>query len=163
MITSNYSTARYNLYENDGQGNFSGPIVYNASTAGSCVILHDRDNDGDMDITGIDEVDDLIFLFENDSTLTDIDETISNPKAILGQSFPNPARDRITINYTLLKNESTMLNIYNELGAIVSSYELDFYKKSIDIQISTNKPGVYIYGISIQGINASERKTFVVE
>jgi hypothetical protein len=36
-----------------------------ASSAGSCAILHDRDNDGDLDITGVDEIDDFIFLYEN--------------------------------------------------------------------------------------------------
>ncbi|WP_419163098.1 FG-GAP-like repeat-containing protein [Candidatus Palauibacter sp.] len=36
-----------------------------ARTAASCAILHDRDNDGDLDITGIDEIDDLLLLFEN--------------------------------------------------------------------------------------------------
>jgi hypothetical protein len=31
----------------------------------SCTVLHDRDNDGDLDISGIDEMVDLLILFEN--------------------------------------------------------------------------------------------------
>ena len=36
-----------------------------ATKAGSCAILHDRDRDGDLDITGVDEKDDKILLWEN--------------------------------------------------------------------------------------------------
>jgi hypothetical protein len=34
-------------------------------SAASCVVLHDRDGDGDLDITGIDELDDLLLFFRN--------------------------------------------------------------------------------------------------
>ena len=163
MITSNYSTAKYNLYENDGTGNFIDPIVYNASTAGSCVILHDRDNDGDMDITGIDEVDDLIFLFENDSTLTNIDEFYSDKKSILGQCFPNPASESITINYKLVNNESAVIIIYDQTGKIVVKKGLNPSKKSITIPVSEFKTGIYIYGISINDSMVDYQRTFIVE
>ena len=42
----------------------SAPLVL-ACSSSSCAILHDRDNDGDLDVGGIDEVDDLLILFEN--------------------------------------------------------------------------------------------------
>jgi hypothetical protein len=37
-----------------------------ASGAGSCAVLVDRDGDGDLDLTGVDELDDLLMLFRND-------------------------------------------------------------------------------------------------
>ena len=163
MITSNYSTGKYNLYENDGSGIFLDPIIYNASTAGSCVILHDRDNDGDMDITGIDEVDDLIFIFENDSTLSAIDEIAFKHDLILGQSFPNPARESITINYNLNNNEPTVIIIYDQSGKIVLTKELNPSNHSITIPVSEFKPGIYIYGISINELNVGHQRTFVIE
>ena len=67
-ITSNISGKNLTLYENLGDGSFGNPRTLAASGAGSCAIIHDRDNDGDLDITGVDEIDDLIFLFENRPT-----------------------------------------------------------------------------------------------
>lgn len=66
-ITSNISGKNFTLYENLGDGSFGNPRTLAASGAGSCAIIHDRDNDGDLDITGVDEIDDLIVLFENRS------------------------------------------------------------------------------------------------
>jgi len=162
MITSNYSTAKYNLFENDGSGNFSDPIVYNASTAGSCVILHDRDNDGDMDITGIDEVDDLIFIFENDSTLTSIDEISSVEDLVLGQSFPNPAQDRVTINYDLNDTDKASLKLYDPNGKSITEYKLDPANKTITISTSSLAPGVYTYAILLDGEITNRRKMVIV-
>ena len=65
MVTSNFGSATWTLYENAGDGTFINPRTLQASSAGSCAILHDRDNDGDLDMTGIDEKDDLVFLFLN--------------------------------------------------------------------------------------------------
>ena len=36
-----------------------------ATKAGSCAILHDRDGNGNLDMTGVDEMADVILLFEN--------------------------------------------------------------------------------------------------
>jgi hypothetical protein len=67
MAVSNYS-GTWRVYENDGTGTFANPQDYPASSAASCAIFHDRDNNGVMDMTGIDEIDDLIFLFDNASS-----------------------------------------------------------------------------------------------
>lgn len=65
MVTSDYEGGTFTIYENAGDGTLVNPRTLPASTAGSCAIIHDRDRDGDLDITGVDEVDDKIFLFEN--------------------------------------------------------------------------------------------------
>ncbi len=63
MVTSSYTGNIFRIFENDGSGNFINPADYPASSTASCCILHDRNNDGILDFTGIDEIDDLVFLF----------------------------------------------------------------------------------------------------
>ena len=65
-MTSNFDSSDWTIYENGGDGSFANPRSLAAGSAGSCAILHDRDNDGDLDVTGIDETDDLILLFANE-------------------------------------------------------------------------------------------------
>jgi len=43
-------------YRNDGTGIFINRDDLPSNLAGSCAVFHDRDNDGDMDMTGIDEL-----------------------------------------------------------------------------------------------------------
>lgn len=65
-VSSHFSSGRFEIHENVGGGSLVRfPVALEASEAASCVILHDRDNDGDLDISGIDEIDDLLILFEN--------------------------------------------------------------------------------------------------
>ncbi len=64
IVTSNFRSADFTVFQNDG-GAVSQFGTLPATAAGSCAILHDRDGDGDLDMTGIDELDDLVFLFVN--------------------------------------------------------------------------------------------------
>ena len=66
MVASCFSGAEFIIFENDGNGVFGNTRSYPSSSAGSCAILHDRDNDGDMDMSAIDEIDDILFLYDND-------------------------------------------------------------------------------------------------
>lgn len=90
MISSNYSGVDYTLYENDGTGNYVNPITYPTTGAGSCAIFHDRNNDGVMDITGIDEIDDVVILWEN-SPVTNVENAESTSYNV----YPNPCTDVI--------------------------------------------------------------------
>ncbi len=65
IVTSNFTGANFTLYENDGNGIFINRNDLPSNQAGSCAVFHDRDNDGDMDMTGIDELQDLLILFTN--------------------------------------------------------------------------------------------------
>ena len=47
------------------RGGAAGCYHHHLRPAGSCAVLVDRDNDGDLDMIGIDELDDLLFLFTN--------------------------------------------------------------------------------------------------
>jgi len=65
LVTSNFGGASWTVLENDGRGMFGNARALAASRAGSCAVLVDRDNDGDLDMIGIDELDDLLFVFTN--------------------------------------------------------------------------------------------------
>ena len=64
MVVSTYGGGEYRVFENDGSGNYIDPQDYPAVTAASCITLHDRNRDGIMDMTGIDEIADVMILFE---------------------------------------------------------------------------------------------------
>lgn len=64
MTTSAYSGGSFQVYTNDGAGVFTRVFDLPAFVAGSCTVLHDRDGDGDTDITGIDELGDRVILFQ---------------------------------------------------------------------------------------------------
>lgn len=95
MISSNYSGDDFTLYENDGTGNFINPITYQnpQNQAGSCALFHDRNNDGIMDMTAVDEIADIVVLYEN-SPLTRID-VIENREISV---YPNPTSNWLTLN-----------------------------------------------------------------
>ncbi|MCZ6776624.1 MAG: T9SS type A sorting domain-containing protein, partial [Ignavibacteria bacterium] len=81
-----------------------------------CATLHDRDNDGDLDMTGIDEIDDLIFLFDNNPAVS-VEEDLTVPRQVtLQQNYPNPFNPNTTIGYDLPIEGNVMLKIYNSLG-----------------------------------------------
>lgn len=65
-LTASCFGADYDLYLNLGNGLMGSHTVLPAVTAGSCTVLHDRDGDGDVDITGIDELADRVLLFRQD-------------------------------------------------------------------------------------------------
>lgn len=94
MISSNYSGDDFTLYENDGTGNFINPITYQnpQNQAGSCALFHDRNNDGIMDMTAVDEIADIVVLYEN-SPLTRID-MIENREISV---YPNPTSDWLNL------------------------------------------------------------------
>jgi hypothetical protein len=109
------------------------------------VVLHDRDNDGDMDMTGIDELDDLLILFINDNAVSVEDENISPGMFSLSQNYPNPFNPTTKIKFTVSQSPLlggdgrgglVTLKIYdvlgNEIATLVNQellpgeYEVDF-------------------------------------
>ncbi|MCB0762483.1 MAG: VCBS repeat-containing protein [Flavobacteriales bacterium] len=95
FISSNYSSDDFTLYENLGDGAFGNPITYEAYGAGSCAIFHDRNNDGVMDLTGIDEVDDLVILFTNSPIVHDDSFHDAAPSFAV---WPNPCTDMLHLS-----------------------------------------------------------------
>jgi hypothetical protein len=60
---SNFSSASFTVWRNNGTGTFVSPFTLPTSSAGSCMLILDYDRDGDMDLLGIDELDDTVRLF----------------------------------------------------------------------------------------------------
>lgn len=122
MATSCYSSSTYTIFENDGNGQFTEALNLTAPGASSCVILHDRDNDGDLDITGTDEVDDLVLLFEN------ADSTVSSNVELKKEGFdmtisPNPVIDNINIKVTAVQSEEVVFEIFDLEGKRVMGWK----------------------------------------
>ena len=66
IVTSSFRTKLFLIHENQGDGSFLRlPNQLFALEAASCAILHDCGNDGDLDITGIDEVLDQLLLYRH--------------------------------------------------------------------------------------------------
>lgn len=114
IVTSNYQSKTYTVFENDGTGFFEASVTLDAPEATSCAILHDRDNDGDLDITGTDEQADVILLFENPGPAN----STSEPR---GFDFrvrlsPNPVRGQLRVGYLLPKPADVGLVIFDAMG-----------------------------------------------
>jgi hypothetical protein len=82
IVTSDFGNASWTLYLNQGDGTYGNRSTLRTTEAGSDATFHDRDKDGDLDITGIDELDDLIKLFETVGTPTHV-----NPHRIAAPSL----------------------------------------------------------------------------
>jgi len=64
LVASNYGGGSWTVLENVA-GAFGNPRTLPTAGAGSCAVMSDRDGDGDLDLVGVDEVDDLLYLFRN--------------------------------------------------------------------------------------------------
>lgn len=119
IVTSNYTSVSYLIFENDGFGDFSVADELSATKNASCAILHDRDNDGDLDISATDEGDDRIFLFENvllNNSLEDIAELFNSIRL-----SPNPFEDQLQIDFYLRERAKVNLNVFDVTGRKVAT------------------------------------------
>lgn len=98
IITSNFLSADFTVFENDGNGLFNTSYTLDADQAGSCAIFHDHNNDGLLDLTCVDELSDLLFIYTN-STPNGIEEIRSS-----FELFPNPTSGTVYVK-GLLANE----------------------------------------------------------
>ncbi len=124
MMVSNFGTTtpgsgKWRLWENDSSGNFTVVQDFPARTAASCAVFHDRDNDGDTDITGIDEMEDELVLFRNDSiaVVITVDPVIETFE--LFPNFPNPFNPRTRIQYQLPQQTEVELAIFDLQGRLI--------------------------------------------
>ena len=163
MMVSNYS-GTWRLFENNGDGTFEVSADFPASAAASCVVFHDRDNDGDLDVTGIDELDDLLFIFDNPAT--GISERSIQPKGFaLAQNYPNPFNPATKIAFTLAEPQSVTLSVYDIRGRKVVDL-LDQPLQSGNHEITWNgenhlgkavASGIYYYRLFGKGFSQSRK------
>ncbi len=169
MMVSNFGRfgsddGRWRLWENDGTGNFVNPQDYDAAAAASCSIFHDRDNDGDLDVTCIDELDDLLFIFE--SVPTTIYDSIAPPNEFfLFENYPNPFNPETRIEYFVPLNSSVTLKVYDSSGqfirTLVNGERVQGQSVATwdgtDFRGQAVASGVYVYRLESGGFSQSRK------
>ena len=178
IVTSNFSGANFTLYENDGTGVFINRNDLPSNQAGSCAVFHDRDNDGDMDMTGIDEIQDLLILFTNDPVFVVNDDRSLPEDFVLFQNYPNPFNPGTTIKFNIPQDakretRSVTLKVYDVLGNDVATlvddelsageYEVEFSAKggsASDGNAYDLPGGIYFY--TLKAGNYAETKKMIL-
>jgi hypothetical protein len=150
FVASNYGTADFTLWKNNGNGIFLDPITYDSEDAGSCAILHDKNNDGAMDITFIDEVADLVIFYSN-TPLLQVDELNDTEELFV---YPNPFDDKLFLNRIL--NSPISVTLYDIQGRVLIE-QIIHETTEIDLSEIHLKDGIYLLNLSHDGIVTHEK------
>lgn len=139
FISSNVSESNYVLMENDGSGAFVNPRIYPTVQGGmaACATIHDRNNDGALDITMIDESEDVVLLYNNTLNLGYDDQIVDVALTL----YPNPFHSTIYVGGSVM--DSVKLVLYDVHGRrLLSRYMGD--SKQFDIGEIGLSEGIYI-------------------
>ncbi len=116
VVSSNLSSREWVVTETLAGRTFGAPRRLAVPGGASCATLHDRDDDGDLDLTGIDEVDDRIYLFDNVLPVgTSPDASAELRLALDG---PNPARGSTALTVSLGPSTEGRLTLVDALGRV---------------------------------------------
>ncbi|MEM7163656.1 MAG: T9SS type A sorting domain-containing protein [Bacteroidota bacterium] len=107
IACSNYFSDDFTIMENQN-AQFDNSYTLPALAAGSCAIFHDHNNDGLMDLTCVDEIADVLFIYTNQSA-NGLEENVSPSFTI----YPNPTRGEFSI---LSANQNEQFYLYDERG-----------------------------------------------
>ncbi len=158
FVTSNYSSKNYTVFENDGTGQFTMPVTLLAPKASSCAILHDRDNDGDLDITGTDEEADVILLFKNPGEPSSNSEK-ANAVFWNLEAMPNPLFEQLTVSFELAKKEEVTVSLINTFGQTVLEFAptwLEAGNNSLKMtELGKLPTGIYLLNLKNDSVRAS--------
>jgi hypothetical protein len=160
IVTSNFSGGNFTLYENDGTGIFINRNDLPSNQAGSCAVFHDRDNDGDMDMTGIDELEDLLILFTNSGITDSKSEATSPENFILYQNYPNPFNPSTNISLQIPNPGLVSLKVYDVLGNEIASFineERPAGKYQITFNPSGLPSGIYFYELKASSFRETKK------
>ena len=157
LVTSCYTAAKWDIFENSS-GSFINKRTLAASSAGSCCVLHDRDNDGDLDLSGLDEVDDWIYFYKNSGTASSVPPPPLSATALL-QNHPNPFNPTTSIRFELKHDADVTLSVFDASGALVATLAAGPYKQGshdvvwngTDAKGGRVGSGVYFYRLDTQG------------
>ena len=139
FISSNVSASNYVLMENDGSGTFVNPRTYPSPKGGgaACAIIHDRNNDGAMDISMIDEAVDVVILYNNTLMLAN-DEQIVDIGLTL---YPNPFNNIINVGGSV--KGMVKLELYDVQGRKILTQSMETSKQFYIGEIGLSE-GIYI-------------------
>jgi hypothetical protein len=167
LVSSNYTSASWTVYENQG-GVFVNPRTLASSSSGSCAVMHDRDNDGDVDLTGFDELDDWIYFYEN----VHATGVTPSPSQVvtLEQNHPNPFNPMTTIRFELTRAAEATLAVYDAGGALVAEIARGRYAdgphdvrwSGTDARGESVASGVYFYRL-VSGSTILTRKMVLLK
>ncbi len=94
------------------------------------------------------------YLLKNDE--------VSSKSANIGDAYPNPASNFVTVNYSLPENVTeAQLNIYNMNGQQVETYTVDRHFQALQLPVDRLPSGEYLYNIESQGQRSESKKLIV--
>lgn len=76
--------------------------------------------------------------------------------------YPNPASDRISMDYTINKGDKCVITIYNLLGVAVYTTVVDNSSKHLDVDISNLKPALYHFKITVDDFTEKQGSLSVI-
>jgi hypothetical protein len=164
IATSNFTGANFTLYENDGTGMFINRNDLPSNLAGSCAVFHDRDNDGDMDMTGIDEREDLLILFTN-GQVTNVNEVEMVPEGFtLYQNYPNPFNPETSLQYAVGSRQYVTLKVYDVLGNKITTL-VNEEKSTGEYEVQFNgtglPSGMYFYTLNVGSYSETKKMVLI--
>ncbi len=139
FISSVVGESHYVLMENDGSGSFVNPRIYPSPAGGgaACATIHDRNNDGAMDISLIDEAVDVVILYNNTPILGN-DEQVTDMELTL---YPNPFNKIIYVGGSIMG--LVKLELYDVLGRKILTEYMGTSKQFYIGEIGLSE-GIYI-------------------
>ena len=75
--------------------------------------------------------------------------------------YPNPANDYLFIDYDILFVKEAKLKIYNSIGAVIYSKNLEEKQDNFKISVSEYKNGLYFCSLQIDGKLLKTRKILI--
>lgn len=75
---------------------------------------------------------------------------------------PNPAKESVTLNYDIKNAQNASVKIYNMIGNLVKTVQLDNVANSAKIDVSTLEEGMYFYSVMV-GNKAVKTSRLIIE
>ncbi|HEX8298670.1 MAG TPA: FG-GAP-like repeat-containing protein [Rubricoccaceae bacterium] len=161
VVSSNYGSRNYALFETRAGRQFAPRRLFPVAGGASCMTLHDRDDDGDLDMTGIDEVDDLIYLYDNTGAVAGADAPVPG-EAFVRLAGSNPARGTTRLAFGLAQPGPARLTLTDVLGrevGVAFDGTVGAGEQTVSVDVAGLAPGVYTARLSAEGAVRSVRLT----
>ncbi|MGA7304586.1 MAG: FG-GAP-like repeat-containing protein [Rhodothermales bacterium] len=167
LVSSNYGNSTVDggdgswvIFENDGGGHFTYRTTLHSTNAGSCVVLHDRNNDGTLDLTAIDELQDELVLFTNPSVATATEPAAVPSASFALETYPNPMGSRTTLSYAVPEPGRVVIELFDVAGRRLAGIYDDVQSAGshllpIDSDALHITPGIYFVVLSTGGRRTS--------